>query len=188
MFCGRWRLLDKIIVAFENDNNRRRVCELLESGGMIVGGSFRSGADVIRAVGRISGCIVVCGYKFPDMTAVDLAHNVGNRAMVLVIASQQLLNMIEDERIFKLATPFSRSDLLSSVKILMQMEGKVFKGPPRRTGKEAAEIARAKELLMMRNGMTENEAHRFIQRRSMDTGRKAVETARLIIQSYEAIE
>jgi len=40
----------------------------------------------------------------------------------------------------------------------------------------------------MRNGMTENEAHRFIQRRSMDTGRKAVETARLIIQSYEAIE
>jgi len=179
--------LDKVIVAFENDNNRRRVCELLESGGMNVIGSFKSGADVIRAVGRMYGCIVVCGYKFPDMTVIDLAHHVGNKAMILVVASQQYLNMIEDEHVFKLATPFSRSDLLSSVKILMQMEGKIFKGP-RRTGKEAAEIARAKELLMMRNGMTENEAHRFIQRRSMDTGRKAVETARLIIQSYEAIE
>ena len=36
---------------------------------------------------------------------------------------------------------------------------------------------------MSRNGMSEQEAHRFIQRRSMDTGAKAVETARLIIES-----
>lgn len=181
--------MDKIIVAFENENNRRRVSELLESGGFVVTGVYRSGADVIRAVGRMSGCIVVCGYKFPDMTAIDLAHHVGRKAMILVIASQQLLNMIENEGVFKLATPFSRSDLISSVKILQQMEGKLIKsGPPRRTGQEQALIARAKELLMTRNGMTENEAHRFIQRRSMDTGMKAVETARLIIQTYEAME
>jgi response regulator NasT len=69
--------------------------------------------------------------------------------------------------------------------MLLQMEQKHFKAaPPRRTEKDTADINKAKELLMSRNGMTEQEAHRFIQRKSMDTGAKAVETARLIIESF----
>ena len=45
-------------------------------------------------------------------------------------------------------------------------------------------IQRAKELLMDINRMTEAEAHRFLQKRSMDAGLKMVETAQMVIDSY----
>ena len=45
-------------------------------------------------------------------------------------------------------------------------------------------ISQAKELLMDVNRMTESEAHRFLQKRSMDSGLRMAETAQLIIDSY----
>lgn len=178
--------MDKIIVAFENDNNRRRVGEILESSGIAIKGSFKSGSEAIRAIRKLSGGIIICGYKLPEMTATDLAYDLNGLAMVLVIAPPQQLELCTNDNVFKLPTPFSRADLVSSVRMLLQMEQKRFKAtaPPRRSEKDAAVISKAKELLMGKNGMTEQEAHRFIQRRSMDTGAKAVETARLIIESY----
>ena len=67
--------MDKIIVAFENENNRKRVCDMLEASGIIVGVSCRSGAEAIRAVRKLSGGIVICGFKLSEMTVSDLAHD-----------------------------------------------------------------------------------------------------------------
>lgn len=177
--------MDNIIVAFENENNRKRICDLLEASGITVRVSCRSGSEAIRAVRKMSGGIVVCGYKLPEMTATDLAYDLSGQAMILVIAPTQQMELCDNENIFKLPTPFSKGDLLSSVRMLLQMEEKHYRSaPPRRTEKDTAEINKAKELLMSRNGMTEQEAHRFIQRKSMDAGAKAAETARLIIETY----
>ena len=38
-----------------------------------------------------------------------------------------------------------------------------------------------KRLLMERNGMSEEEAHRYIQKCSMDSGTNLVETAQMVI-------
>jgi response regulator NasT len=177
--------VDKVIVAFENDNNRMRICDMLEASGITVKVSCRSGSEAIRAFRKMGGGIIVCGYKLSEMTASDLAYDLGGQAMVLVVAPPQQLQLCENENIFKLSTPFSKGDLVSSVRMLHQIDDKHYKAaPPRRTEKENADINRAKELLMSRNGMSEQEAHRFIQRRSMDAGAKAVETARLIIESF----
>ena len=46
---------------------------------------------------------------------------------------------------------------------------------------EQAVIARAKEVLMERNHMTETEAHRYVQKCSMDSGTNMVETAHMIL-------
>lgn len=177
--------MDKVIVAFENDNNRTRICDMLEASGIAVRVSCKSGSEAIRAIRKMSGGIVICGYKLSEMTASDLAYDLSGQAMILIIAPAQQLQLCENENIFKLPTPFSKGDLVSSVRMLLQMEEKHYKAaPPRRTEKEVSDINRAKELLMTKNGMTEQEAHRFIQRRSMDTGAKAAETARLIIETY----
>ena len=177
--------MDRIIVAFENENNRKRICEMLEASGFAIRGSCRSGSEAIRAIRKMSGGIVICGYKLSEMTASDLAYDLGNLAMVLAMAPPQQLEMCQNDNVFKLPTPFTKGDLVSSVRMLQQMEAKHFKaGPPRRTEQETAEINKAKELLMNKNGLTEEEAHRFIQRKSMDTGAKAIETARMIIETY----
>ena len=53
--------------------------------------------------------------------------------------------------------------------------------PKVRNDKDTAMIAEAKELLMSRNHMTEEEAHRYIQHSSMDTGTNMVETAQMVL-------
>jgi response regulator NasT len=133
----------------------------------------------------MSGGIVISGFKLSEMTAADLAYDLNGVAMVLAVAPPQHLEQCISDNIFKLPTPFSRGDLVSSVRMLLQMQEKHYRAaPPRRSEKDTGDISKAKEILMSKNGMTEEEAHRFIQRRSMDTGMKAAETARLIIGTY----
>jgi len=50
-----------------------------------------------------------------------------------------------------------------------------------RTEEERATINKAKQVLMVRNNMTEEEAHRYIQKNSMDSGVNMVEMAEMIL-------
>lgn len=47
-------------------------------------------------------------------------------------------------------------------------------------------VSRAKLLLMSRLNMSENQAHRYIEKTAMDTGAKRREVAESIIKTYEA--
>ena len=50
-----------------------------------------------------------------------------------------------------------------------------------RSQKEQKTIDEAKALLMDRNHLSENEAHKYIQKLSMDSGNSLVETAEMIL-------
>ena len=68
------------------------------------------------------------------------------------------------------------------MRLLLQMGHRLEKFVrPQRSQEEENLIRSAKELLMDRNGMTEEQAHRFLQKKSMDSGVKMVQTARLVL-------
>ena len=50
-----------------------------------------------------------------------------------------------------------------------------------RDPKQQETIRKAKELLMTRNNMSEEEAHRYLQKSSMDSGTNIVETAEMVL-------
>ena len=54
-------------------------------------------------------------------------------------------------------------------------------GPKKRTKEEQNYINNAKWLLMERNHLTEEEAFRYLQKTSMDSGTNMVETAQMIL-------
>ncbi len=54
--------------------------------------------------------------------------------------------------------------------------------PVRRTQEERALVERAKEVLMAQSGMTEEQAHRFLQKRSMNRGARLADTARRVLE------
>ena len=54
-----------------------------------------------------------------------------------------------------------------------------------RTEEEKKLLREAKELLMDRNHMTEEEAHRYLQKCSMDSGNSLMETAQMIFSLYK---
>lgn len=174
-----------MVVAFANEEAQRRIARLLESDGYATAGCFFTGADVIRTVHKLGSACVVCGFKLRDMTANDLACALRGSAVLLAVTSPVHLDLCEGENLFKLATPMTRSNFLASLDIIRQFEEKNLRPPViRRKTDEQKLVIRAKELLMEINRMTENEAHRFLQKRSMDTGLRMAETAQLIIDSY----
>jgi response regulator NasT len=173
--------MNRLIVAFEGEKQCNLVRETLESGGMPPKMVCHTGAEVLRAAHEMGRALVVCGYKFQDMTADGLAYDLGPASIVLVVAKNVQLDFCENEAIFKLPAPFSRSELLTSVSMLRQLAEKAQANPPRRTAGEEALVGEAKSILM-RTGMTESEAHRYLQKRSMETGERLVSVARRIVQ------
>ena len=66
---------------------------------------------------------------------------------------------------------------------LQRRKKKRFK-PQKRSPEEQKIIDSAKAVLMERNNMTENEAFRYIQKCSMDSGNTMVESAQMVMSIY----
>ena len=56
---------------------------------------------------------------------------------------------------------------------------------PRRTAEEEALLSRAKEKLMAEKGLSEAQAHRFLQKQSMDHGTRLADTARRLLEQAQ---
>ena len=177
--------MDRIVVAFASEEAQRRILRLLASDGWEPAACCASGAEAIRTARKLGSAIVICGFKLRDMTASDLAADLRGTAVLLAVSSAVNLDFCEGENLYKLATPAPRSDFFASLDLLMRFEAKHLRHPvPQRREEDQKLILRAKELLMDINRMTEAEAHRFLQKRSMDAGLKMVETAQMVIDSY----
>lgn len=173
--------MEKVVVAFENTANCQRICEMLETGGVARGIPAYSAGEVKRIVTRSDIGVVVCGHKFKDGSAERLYEALPQPCSMLMVAKQSQLEYVNEE-IFRLPAPISKATLCASVQMLFQMNRRLSAYlRPRRKEEEESVIRQAKALLMERNQMTEEQAHRWIQKKSMDTGAKLVQTARVIL-------
>lgn len=175
--------MQKVIVAFENEVNGAKVREIIESGGVAGCVPCRSAAEVKRAIHKQRLSIVICGFKLPDQSCEDLYQDLPVGCAMLMIGPQARLELCETEGIFKLPSPITRGDLLASVRMLLQMRRFVPRrdAPAPRSEEDKLLVSQAKAVLMDRHGMTEEQAHRFLQKQSMDHGAKLTDTARLVL-------
>ncbi len=175
--------MTRTVVAFERDESRDKIADMLEKSGIQVRYRCRSGAEVLRAVKNMGSGLVICGHKLTDMSAGQLAHELNGMAKFLVLAKQSQLELMDDPDVFKLQIPISAAELRGSVNILLQLEEITAREHGHRRSEEDNRLVeRAKEKLMEARGFTEAEAHRFLQRRSMETGTRLAETARHILE------
>ncbi len=174
--------MEKIILAFEGEKTSERVRDIVENAGLASCLVCHSAAEVKRLVHKQHVTTIVCGYKLRDETAERLSDDLPITCSVLVLAVQNMLDLIEGDDVFKLAAPVARNDLLASVRMLLQMGHRLEKFVrPQRSDGEKALIDQAKGILMDRHGMTEEQAHRFLQKKSMDSGAKLTQTAQMVL-------
>ena len=177
-------MMEKVIVAFEGDKSCRRVREILEPGGAASCIVCRSAAEGRRTANKQRGTVVVCGYKFPDGSAEELLADLPPSCAMLMVADQSMPDLGGSDDIFQLAAPGRREDRTASVRMRLQMGRRLERfSRPHRSGEERALVEQAKALLMDRNEMTEEQAHRFLQKKSMNSGVKLAETARMVLDS-----
>lgn len=169
--------MEKVIVAFAGPQNGKRIREILERSGAATCLLCTSADQVRRTVHEQQVPAVVCGYKFADGPAELLYEDLPSYCHMLIVASQSLLDLVQNPDILRLSAPASRSELLSAVEDLL---AQVQAQPLRRSQTERELIAKAKAKLMT-EGLTEEEAHRALQKKSMAAGVKLAQAARMVL-------
>jgi len=112
------------------------------------------------------------------------AYLPANFEMLLVGSQSNTMNRDVSD-VVCLSMPLKVHELLQTVEMMAYTYEKKRKKrraqPKERTEEEKKLILNAKKLLMERNQMSEEEAHRYIQKSSMDTGTSIVETAQMVL-------
>ncbi len=180
--------MSSIVVANSSPDRAKRIAAALHSGGLFVSCVCTAGAQVIGFAARhYHGGVVVCGMKLRDMPALSLPQMVGAKYDFVFLVGPQFGGTGSPLPPVSLMLPVRRKSLVDTVGMLLNLAD----ATPPAVGREMSgenfdareAVSRAKGLLIERNGMTERQAHRFIQKKSMDFGRKMAETALIILHS-----
>lgn len=173
-----------VVVVFPKMEDAKSVRNLLVRNGYDVKAVCLTGAQALTAADRLDSGVIVCGYRFQDMLYSDLYEDMPSSFGMLLVASARAVSGGVAEGVLSVTMPFHISELLDSLEtVIGRMERRRRRKrtmAPQRSEEEKKLIADAKSLLMERNHMTEEEAHRYLQKTSMDSGTSMVETAQML--------
>ena len=175
-----------IIVALPKPEDAKNLKNLLMRNGISVTGACTTGAQAIALADGLNEGIIICGYKLADMIYAQLHQDMPPGFEMLLIVSQHIIGggMVQGG-IMCLSMPLKVHDLINTVDMMtraIERKRRRQKSKPKeRSNEEIRLIKDAKEVLMNRNHMTEDEAHKYIQKCSMDSGTNLVETAQMVL-------
>lgn len=169
----------KIIVAFPTDERCAQYAGVLEEAGYQVFRHCTTGGEVRRTLNQCYDGVVICAPRLLDATADTLAGDLGSRALILATGRPSQLDMCEHPDLFRLPSPCSKGELTSAVNMLIRLHQIRL---PRRTEEEKHLVAKAKAHLMDKHGMTEPEAHHYLQKCAMNSGMKLADFAATLLK------
>lgn len=177
--------MGSIVVVFPKKEIAANIRNILVRGGIEVSGICTNGASVLQYVDNLEEGIIICGYKLQDMLYSELRECLPKSFDILLIASPDKWGQDLIKGVVGLAMPIKVYDLLNTVEMMMQgmnrRRRKRREASKNRSAKQKVVIDSAKALLMERNNMTEEEAHRYLQKSSMDSGTNMIETAQMVL-------
>ena len=182
--------MTSVIVVFPKIEDAKNIKNLLTKSGFHVLLACSTGAQALQQMDHLDGGVVVCGYKMADMIYSQLRDYMPPQFEMLLVASQNLWSECSSSNLVCLAMPIKVHELVNTLGMMVQAQERRRKKEKQkgklRTPEEQAFILEAKRLLMERNNMTEEDAHRYIQKCSMDSGTNMVETAQMVLSIMNA--
>lgn len=174
-----------IIVAFPKVENAKSIKRILIRRGFSVDAIATTGAQALQSANVLDGGVLICGSRFVDMMYQELYEYLPANFQMLLVASPDVCNERSISDLMCLAMPLKVHELVHTLEMISysvsRKRKKEREKPRKRSEKDEKLLTCAKGLLMERNNMTEEEAHRYIQKRSMDNGTGLVETAQMIL-------
>jgi AmiR/NasT family two-component response regulator len=157
--------------------------------------SVNKAGDARRKAEESQVDIAVINTPLPDDFGIQLAEDLSEKNLgVLVIVGrdifEQVAGRVEPYGVVVLAKPVVRAELVQAIRILRVMREKLLRLEARATSleskmKEIRLVNRAKWLLIDRLKMSEEEAHRYIEKAAMDDCVSKGVVAEGIIKTYE---
>ena len=176
-----------IIIALSNIETAKKIKSLLVQEGYQVVALCTSGNELIRMVMQYSPDLVLVGYKFKDMSLLDIYATLVDTTSFLAIVNEPYKSYIEEDTdIYCIGTKISNVLLTNAIDLIFQGKKRIKKLTKQvekleNTIEDRKLIEKAKGKLMATSGLTENEAFRYMQKISMDSGKKMKDIASLIL-------
>ncbi len=191
----------RIIIADDESLIRRDLREMLEEQGYLVVGEASDGRTAVEMARKLKPDLVIMDIRFEgdDFDGIDAARvlTAEDIAPVLLLSAYSQRDLVDRAKeagvVGYLVKPFSEADLAPAIETALERfhEFRAIK-------KEAADLKRALEtrkavdrakgLLMDKEGMTEAEAFRRIQKLSMDSRKPMRVVAEAIILAHQIRE
>ncbi|MBW3639616.1 MAG: response regulator [Actinobacteria bacterium] len=172
----------RVLVAEDEGLIRMDLVEMLEDEGYSVVGQAGDGASAVRLATELRPDLVILDVKMPELDGLSAAEQVvsARLAAVVILTAFSERDLVERAReagvMAYLVKPFQKKDLVPAIEMavsrfaeLVALEREVEDLHGRMAARKLVE--RAKGVLQTSRGMTEPEAFRWIQRRSMDQRR-----------------
>ncbi len=180
--------LTNIIVAFPKLEEAKKLRNLLVRNGYDVSAVCTTGEQALYYADDFVNGILLCSYKLPDMMYLEIKEYMPKGFEMIVLVSENQSLKCKD--LMVVTMPFAIRDFLNTVDMAVQSvicrKRKMRQHPAKRNDNDRQLINEVKSVLMERNHMTEEEAHRYIQKCSMESGTNLVETARMLLAMAEA--
>lgn len=176
--------MNEIVIALPKMEAGRKIQEILAQHGLVVSLVCTSGAQVLGAVSAGGGsAIVITTPRLRDMHFSYMREYLPPICRMLLLGKASDLEQEATDGIVCLEMPVRSFELVNTVYMLLGagLDSGQSRRRRKRTARDEQAIARAKQLLMERNHMTEQDAYRYMQKNSMDTGRSLAQTAKMIL-------
>jgi AmiR/NasT family two-component response regulator len=181
----------KLIIALSNIETSNKLKSLLTQEGYEIIAMCTSGNELIRMVLQFSPDLVLVGYKFKDMSLLDVYETLVDATSFLAIVNEPYKSFIEEDTdIYCIGTKISNVLLTNAIDLIFQSKKRIKKLRAQvekleHTIEDRKLIEKAKGQLMSTSGLTENEAFRYMQKISMDSGRRMKDIASLILSETQ---
>jgi len=187
----------RVLIAEDEALIRLDLKEMLEEEGFDVVAEVADGASAVRLTRELRPDLVILDVKMPVMDGIQAAEEIAKErlAAILMLTAFSQRDLVEQARragaMAYLVKPFQKHDLLPAVEIaagrfrdLSGLEREVDDLQGRLEARKLVE--RAKGLLQEREGMSEGDAFRFVQRQAMERRLTMRQVAEQIIDRFDS--
>jgi two-component system, response regulator PdtaR len=186
----------RIIIAEDESVIRMDLREEVQSQGYLVVGDAGDGESAVNLARELRPDIMVMDVKMPQMDGIRAAEvltreNIAPVVLLTAFSDQELIDRAKEAGVVHYITkPWKQSDLKPAIEIALarfqeyrDMTTKVADLEERLATRKVVE--QAKGLLMQKQGLTEQEAFRRIQKLSMNNRKSMREVAEAILLTNE---
>ena len=171
-----------VIIASANRKSAEHIKSILQRDLLFVSEIYQSGAEVLSYASIRPDAVVVCGRLSDVLPAVSLAETLppGFDVVHLVSSSDAYQGFVSN--MVELTMPLDRLEFVSVVRTLTQLSSDITSRKKTRSVEENDILTLAKRRLCENYGISEREAHRKIQKMSMEQGVRLMDVARKILE------
>ena len=174
--------LKDIIIVYPERETALAIRSLVQKNGFRISHVCRLGSSALELASLGDGQgIIVCPFFMSDMNAVELAEELPPGFDVVALnksgAQQFTGNLIS------LPVPINTAEFLQTLSVLNSSKASITHGG--RSDEEC--ISAAKQLLMSANGFSEMQAHKYLQKESMKSGKRLSQLAAEILEEHGGV-